>query len=217
MRKIILFDLDGTLLESGEGIIKSLQYASKKMGLPQKDEKELRVFIGPPLLEQLMTTFSLSQGDAEQTIEYYRERYSTKGMFESSPYEGIENLLKMLKDNHFVLGVSSSKPENFVNLMLSHFNLAHYFTETVGSDVELDRDTKAAVIKETLKRFTYNPQTDQVIMVGDKEHDVLGAREEGIDCISVLYGYGSLSELEAANPLKIVPNVSELEKALLDF
>lgn len=217
MRKIILFDLDGTILESGEGIIKSLQYAIQKMELPERTAESLRVFIGPPLLEQMMATFELSQNEAEKMVKFYQKRYATTGMFESKPYDGVENLLKKLHKENYVLAVASSKPEKFVNLMLENFKLNHYFTESVGHDVENGRDTKALVIKEALKRLDYSREKDKIIMVGDKEHDVLGAREEGIECISVLYGYGTKEELQEANPLKIVATVSELQEELLQF
>lgn len=217
MRKIILFDLDGTLIESGEGIIKSLQYAFEKMNLPVKSAEELRVFIGPPLLEQFMIYSDLSQAEAEKAVSFYRERYTPIGLFESEPYEGVSNMLEELYQAGYVLGVSSSKPEKFVKQILEHFKLDHYFSAITGSSLGPERNTKALVIKETLTRLSYQVDKDNIIMVGDKEHDVLGAREEGLQCISVLYGYGTEAELKVAAPLKIVETVSELTEELLSF
>lgn len=215
MKKVILFDLDGTLTESGEGIIKSVQYALGKMGKPEPDIGKLRVFVGPPLKEQFMKYADLSREEAEKAVFYYRERYSAIGIYENRPYPGIPEMLEQLKKNGLILTVASSKPEKFALQVLEHFNIREYFDEVVGSEMDGKRSAKADVIEEVLDRLGRNDSREQVIMVGDKEHDVIGAGQTGISCVAVAYGYGTMEELEAAKPLKIVHTVKELQEYLL--
>ena len=176
MYKAIFFDLDGTLTESGEGITKSVQYALEKLGVSAPDLEPLKVFVGPPLLDQFMKYAGFDKETAQKGIEYYRERYSEKGMYENTVYPGVENALAELKRRGYRLAVASAKPTFYVTQIMDHFNLSR----------------------------------DQVIMVGDREHDILGARRCGIQCVAVSYGYGSREELEAAQPLQIVASADEL-------
>ena len=179
MYKAILFDLDGTLTDSGEGIMKSVQYALEKLGKPEDDLEKLRVFVGPPLMEEFMEYAGVDEEAARQGVTYYRERYAPIGVFENKVYPGIKDMLVQLKKKGYLLGVASSKPEYFVKQVLEHFELDVY----------------------------------QVILVGDREYDVLGAREAGLDCLAVSYGYGSVEELTKAGPLKIAGSAEEV----LDF
>ena len=210
MYKAIFFDLDGTLTESGEGITKSVQYALEKLGKPEEDLDKLRVFIGPPLMEQFMKYADIDETEARKAVEYYRERYAVKGIFENQPYEGVENLLRELKGRGYILAVASSKPEYYVTKILDYFNLSSYFEVVVGSEINGARTIKTEVIEEALKRLNMSDRRKEVLMIGDKEHDVLGAREAGLDCVAVGYGYGTKEELTAAQPLKIVASVDEL-------
>lgn len=213
MYKAILFDLDGTLTESGEGITKSVQYALGKLGKPEEDLEKLKVFIGPPLMEQFMKYADLDEETARKAVEYYRERYSEKGIFENRPYPGVEDMLKELKRKKYLLTVASSKPEYYVKQILDHFQLTGYFDEIVGSEMNGERTNKAEVIEETLSRLHMSDKRDQVIMIGDKEHDVFGARKAGLKCIAVSYGYGTEEELKNAAPFKTVASTDEI----LDF
>lgn len=213
MYKAILFDLDGTLTESGEGITKSVQYALEKMGYPEMDLEKLRVFVGPPLLEQFMKYAGMSEEEGRQAVVYYRERYSVTGIFENRVYDGVPNMLEELRRKGYLLAVSSSKPEYFVTKVLDHFGLTGYFDEIVGSEMNGKRTGKAEVIEETLRRLQLSDHREQVIMVGDKEHDVFGARKCGLECIAVSYGYGTMEELTQADPLKIAASPEEV----LDF
>ena len=208
MYKAILFDLDGTLTESGEGITKCVQYALEKLGRPESDLEKLKVFIGPPLMEQFMKYADLDESTARKAVEYYRERYSTTGIFENCPYPGVEKLLQELRRKKYLLAVASSKPEYYVKQILDYFNLTEYFDEIVGSEMNGARTNKTEVIEETLKRLGLDHHREQVIMVGDKEHDVLGARKAGLDCVAVSYGYGTEEELAASQPLQIVASAS---------
>ncbi len=215
MKKYILFDLDGTLTESGEGIIKSVQYALEKMGISETDTAKLRAFIGPPLIKQFMSGYEMSRSEAEQAVVYYRERYTTIGIFENRPYDGIEDMLRTLQKKGFVLAVASSKPEVFVVRILKHFHLLSYFTQTVGATMDEKRTEKGDVIREALKRLQCDERQEKIYMVGDKAHDIIGARENHIPCIAAAYGYGTVEELTGEKPYKIVNSVSELQETLL--
>lgn len=210
MYKAIFFDLDGTLTESGEGITKSVQYALEKLGKPEEDLDKLRVFIGPPLMEQFMKYADIDETEARRAVEYYRERYAVKGIFENRPYDGVENLLRELKGRGYILAVASSKPEYYVTKILDYFNLSSYFEVVVGSEMNGARTSKTEVIEEALKRLNMSDRRKEVLMVGDKEHDVLGARAAGLACVAVGYGYGTKEELTVAQPLKIVASIEEL-------
>lgn len=213
MYKAILFDLDGTLTESGEGITKSVQYALEKLGKPEEDLDALKVFVGPPLMEQFMKYADLDEETARRAVEIYRERYSTIGIFENRPYPGVAHMLEELKKKGYVLAVASSKPEYFVKKILAHFELEEYFEEAVGSEMNGSRTNKTEVIEETLRRLHLENHRNQVLMVGDKEHDILGARKAGVECLAVSYGYGTMEELTEAKPLQIADSVEEV----LDF
>lgn len=210
MYKAIFFDLDGTLTESGEGITKSVQYALEKIGKPEEDLEKLKVFVGPPLMEQFMKYAGVDEATGRKAIEFYRERYEVKGIYENHPYESVEEMLQELKRKGYILAVASSKPEYYVTQILDYFKLSSYFDVVVGSEMNGARTSKSEVIEEALKRINMSDKRNEVLMVGDKEHDVLGARAAGLDCVAVAYGYGTQEELTEANPLKIVDSVDEL-------
>lgn len=213
MYKAILFDLDGTLTDSGEGITKSVQYALERIGKPEPDLQKLRVFVGPPLIEQFEEYAGIDEKTARRAVEIYRERYAPIGIYENELYPGIEDMLARLKNRGYKIGIASSKPENFVKIVAEYFHIESYFDEIVGSEPEGGRTNKTEVIEEALRRMGLTDHRDQVIMVGDKEHDVFGARRAGLECIAVSYGYGTKEELENARPLKIVNSAEEI----LDF
>lgn len=213
MYKAIMFDLDGTLTDSGEGITKSVQYALEKIGKPEPDLDKLRVFVGPPLLQQFMKYADVDEKTAEQAVAFYRERFAPVGIYENRLYPGIEELLSKLRQRGYRLAVASSKPEHFVKIVLEHFKIRDYFEVIVGSEMNGARTNKAEVVEEALRRFGLENHREQVLLVGDKEHDVFGARKAGLDCVAVSYGYGTMEELTAAEPLRIVADAEEL----LDF
>ena len=210
MYKAIFFDLDGTLTESGEGITKSVQYALEKIGKPEEDLEKLKVFVGPPLMEQFMKYAGVDEATGRKAVEFYRERYEVKGIYENHPYESVEEMLQELKRKGYILAGASSKPEYYVTQILDYFKLSSYFDVVVGSEMNGARTSKSEVIEEALKRINMSDKRNEVLMVGDKEHDVLGARAAGLDCVAVAYGYGTQEELTEANPLKIVDSVDEL-------
>jgi len=199
--KAVLFDLDGTLNESGVGIMRCVQYALEKMGKPEPDLDRLRVFVGPPLKWQFMSYAGFTEEEGEEAVRFFRERYNRVGIYENSVYDGVEDMLKSLKEAGFILAVASSKPEVFVKQILEYFHLDHYFAEIAGSDLDYVRSKKGQVIEEALRRMNLLENRQQVLMVGDKDLDVYGAREAGMDCVAVTWGYGTAEELDAAQPL----------------
>ena len=201
MYKAILFDLDGTLTESGLGITRSVQYALERIGKPEADLDKLKVFVGPPLMEQFMKYADIDEETARRAVEIYRERYSVTGIFENALYPDMETMLAGLKKQGYRLAVASSKPEAFVNQILEYFHIDHYFEEIVGSEMGGSRTRKSEVVQEAMRRLGMLNRKENVILVGDKEHDVFGAREAGISCVAVTYGYGTEEELNQAQPL----------------
>ena len=205
--QVILFDLDGTLTDSGPGIMRSVQYALEKMGRPVVDLQALRCFVGPPLKEQFMAYAGFDDGEALEAIRYYRERYMDKGMFENEVYPGIEDILKLLVDRGRILAVASSKPEVYVRQILDHFGLSGYFREIVGAELD-GRTSKSEVIEEALRRLGMSTHRQAVLMVGDRDYDVIGAHHCGLQCIGVAYGYGSREELKKAGAAYVADSVS---------
>lgn len=197
MFKYILFDLDGTLTDSAEGIINSLKYALGKFGVCETDEKKLRSCLGPPLITSFTDIFGLSQSDAVKAVEYYREYFKPKGIFENRVYSGVNGMLKELKSRGKTLIVATSKPEEFAVKILAHFGLDQYFDLIAGADMNNTRCKKAEVIKYALDSCGISDYSSAV-MVGDREHDIIGAAQTGLKSIGVLYGYAADGELEQA-------------------
>lgn len=205
----VLFDLDGTLTDPKEGITKSIAYALEKMDAPSLDEKTLESFIGPPLTESFCEVCGFNLPEAEAALAFYRERFKKVGLYENILYPGIEDLLSGLKAKGITLAVATSKPTIFAEKIIDHFNLKPYFDLVVGSDLDGTRTAKNEVIHEVLKQLSFPPK-ESVVMIGDRKYDVLGAKQEGIPCIAVSYGYGSQEELELSKPFHIVQSIQEL-------
>jgi len=219
--KYILFDLDGTITDSGEGITKAVQYALKHFGINVEDINELKKFVGPPLRDSYMKFYNFDEEKATEGIKVFREYYEEKGMFENSLYDGIVDVLKALKKSGKELIVATSKPEVHAKKILEHFNVDKYFTIIAGADFEETRVKKGDVIKYALDNFrnTLNDNEvlnlSQVIMIGDREHDIIGAKENNIKAIGVLYGYGDVVELTQARASYIVSKPEDLLEILL--
>lgn len=210
----ILFDLDGTLTDSAIGITNSVIYALKKYDIKVDNRNELNKFVGPPLSDSFESYYGFSQEEAKTAVEYYREYYREKGMFENSVYDGIENLLKTLKYNNKTLAVATSKPQVFAQQILEKFDIAKYFTYIAGSNLDGTRVKKDEVIQYALESCNIT-NLPKVIMIGDREHDINGAKKVGIDSIGVLYGYGDRDELEKAGADFIVNTVLDIKKMLI--
>ena len=211
MSDMILFDLDGTLTDSGPGITRCVQYALASFGIEEPDLEKLNCYVGPPLLESFMNFAGLGCEEAQQAITKYRERYEAEGIFENEVYEGIPEVLAYLKEKGKILAVASSKPEKYVEQILEHFEIRKYFTVVTGSEMNETRTDKGEVIAETLRRLGAEDSRSDVVMVGDRSYDVIGARENGLLCVGVSYGYGGREELEAAGAAKVCDTPEELK------
>lgn len=188
----LLFDLDGTLTDSAPGILNCARYSLEKMGREIPDD--LNDFIGPPLTYSFGTMFGMNAEDTERAIVFYRERYSTKGLFENSVYEGIVPMLDRLADAGLTLAVATNKPERFAKPILEHFGLAKYFKVIAGSYSDSVRNTKREIIEYVLGELG-DPDKDSVLMIGDRSHDIVGAHEAGVKALGILWGYGDTEEL----------------------
>ena len=214
MYKYILFDLDGTLTDPGIGITNSVMYALKKFGIEVDDRASLYKFIGPPLLESFQKFYGFSKEDSELGLKYYREYFKPKGLYENKVYEGIESLLQELKKQGKKLLVATSKPEEFAIEILKHFHLLDYFDFVAGASMDEKRVKKADVITYALESYGITDKSS-VIMVGDREHDVLGAKENELKSIGVLYGYGDYEELVHAGADYIAQNPEDILQIVL--
>lgn len=213
-KKTILFDLDGTITDSGEGIINSLKYTLKAYGIYNYDEQILNKYIGPPLAESLMELLGFDELKANEAVGKYREYYRDIGIFENRIYNGIELLLKSLVTDNREIVLATSKSEVFAIRVLEHFNISHYFSTVAGSAMNGTRIRKSEVIRYALDKAGI-VELNSVVMIGDRKHDILGAKEIGIDSIGVLYGYGNYEELKNAGASLIVETVEDLHTALV--
>lgn len=228
MYQYILFDLDGTLTDPKIGITTCVQYALHKMGIEEPDLDKLEPFIGPPLTDSFRDFYDMDEEKAGQAVNYYRERFSTVGLFENEVYPGIPEMLAELKKTGKRLAIASSKPTVFVKKILEHFEICQYFDVIVGSELDGTRSRKEEVVEEALRQLLpeQEKETEEcpdgnggidraVVMVGDRKFDVEGAKEHGIASVGVAYGYAAEGELAEAGADVIVETVEELAKALL--
>lgn len=212
--RTILFDLDGTLTDSGPGITNCVVYALRQMGCPVPEQAVLKKFLGPPLMDSFRDYIGLDPERAAQGVELYLAHYREQGIWENSVYQGIPVLLEDLKAAGKTVLVATSKLETTANRVLKHFDLLPYFDHVVGSLPGGGRPAKADVIACALQ-IAGVADKRTAVMVGDREHDILGAKAVGLDCIGVLYGYGDRAEHEAAGATAIAPDVAALHRLLL--
>lgn len=210
----ILFDLDGTLTSSQLGITTCVAYALESFGIHTENPEELRKFIGPPLKESFVKYYNMTDGEGDRAVEKYRERFATVGLYENEVYEGIPELLQKLKAQGKKLLVATSKPTVYSDKILEHFGLKEYFSYIAGSELDGTRVNKAEVIQYALEQMKIT-ESEKIVMIGDKEHDMIGAGICGVDSIGVLYGFGEREELENHGATYIAETVSDLEKILL--
>lgn len=208
--KSIIFDLDGTLTDSGEGIINCASLALERFGITPPDRRIMRQFVGPPLVDSFVK-FGVPADRAEEAVEIYRSRYIPIGKFENTPYPGIYGLLERLLDQGHRLYVATSKPEGMSMDILEHFDLAKYFTVICGASLDTSRSTKDAVIAYLLEKIG---RDGSAVMVGDTAFDVLGAKAHGIPTIGVAWGYGEVADMERAGAAGIAYSMDELFEML---
>ncbi|MGN1014365.1 MAG: HAD hydrolase-like protein [Butyricicoccus sp.] len=216
MKDIFLFDLDGTLTDSQEGILNCVQYALNDQGINWPDRSTLRPFIGPPLIESFQAICGMDYSHAEQAVRKYRERYSEVGLFENRVYEGILELLNAVKRAGKQCIMATSKPEEYSHRIAERFGLSAYLDDICGATLDGRINSKESVIRLALERAG-QPDPSRVHMIGDRKHDVLGARACGIDCTYVLFGFGSREEAEQCEAAYIVETVEELKQHLLQL
>lgn len=213
MYHTILFDLDGTLTDSGPGIANSVAYALKKWDIIENDINILKKFVGPPLDASFAKYYGFSKEKCVQAIQYYREYYLTKGIYENRVYDGMEELLKWLRDTGRRAIVATSKPEPSAIHVLEYFHIDSYFDIIAGATMDGSRVEKSDVIRYALDRAGIRDLSG-VVMVGDRENDIQGAKANGLDSIGVLYGYGSREELEEAGAMQIAETVEDLRRCI---
>lgn len=214
--KYILFDLDGTITESAPGIVNSVCYALTKMGYEVEDKNELLKFIGPPLADSMKQFYGMTDEEAEKAVACYREYFSTKGLFENSVYEGIEETIMRLKEAGKILAIATSKPEVYSVKIAEYFDFAKQFLKICGATMDKTRSEKADVIRYTLETLEISEGDKRsVLMVGDRKHDILGAKENGLDSLGVLYGYGDREELKTAGADYIAETARDIAEIIL--
>jgi len=212
----ILFDLDGTLTDPAVGITNSAIYALKKFGIEVSDRKELYKFIGPPLWDSFEKYCGFSKEEANTAVGYFREYFQDIGIFENAVYPGCEDLLRKLKNHDKTLIVATSKPKVFAKQILEHFDIAKYFTFIAGSSLDGTTVRKGDVIRYALRSCNIGGgDLSRTIMIGDREFDIIGAKEVGISSLGVLYGYGSRDELEQAGADFIADSVEDIGAIIL--
>lgn len=204
--KSVIFDLDGTLTDSGEGITKCVRLALEHFGIPVKNLDDLRFFVGPPLRASFVKA-GVPEDKVEEAIAVYRSRYTNVGLFENTPYSGIRELLEKLTALGYRLFVATSKPEEMAVRVLKKFDLFRYFERVCGATMDKSRDSKSAVIAYLLAECSNG---ENAIMVGDTAFDVIGAAEHKIPTIGVSWGYGNAEEMKAAGAVSIANTPDEL-------
>lgn len=206
--KHLLFDLDGTLTDSGEGIIRCAQETLAHFGMEVPDYGDMRHVVGPPLRDSLVR-LGIGEEDMAEAIEFYRLAYLDHGQYQNYPYPNIENLLRQLRTDGYRLYVATSKPETMARYILEYFHLSQYFEIICGSTLDGARITKSEVLRHLLKSL---PAGETAIMIGDTIYDVEGANEVGIPCVGVAWGYGDFAQMRAAGAVAVAEDMAHLRE-----
>lgn len=209
----VIFDFDGTVSDTSEGIYNGVRYALKKMGFHELTEEQLATFVGPPLFDAFRYYFDIDEDTAHETIKAYREYYSVTGLFESKVYDGMVDLFEALKERNIKIGIATGKPQPFAERLIAKFGIDKYFDTIVGQNFKITDSSKSQLITTAYKNMGLLPE--RVCMVGDREFDIIGAKDAKITGIGILYGFGSREELENANADYIAPTVKDLKDYLL--
>lgn len=215
--KYVLFDLDGTLTDPKEGITKSVAYALEAYGIHVEDLDSLCKFIGPPLKDSFVKFYGFSEEQGYEAVEKYREYFRPHGVYENKVYAGVDKLLAELKASGKMIILATSKPTVFANTILEHFDLMKYFDVVCGSELDGSRVKKGDVITYALEQVAEKDtgfDKSKAVMIGDREHDILGAKENGLDSIGVLYGYGCMEEFEQHGANAVAETIEDLMEML---
>ncbi|MCQ4312178.1 HAD family hydrolase [Pseudomonas stutzeri] len=207
----ILFDLDGTLTDPREGITRSIQYALARLDIDEPDLSKLEPFIGPPLLQAFMQFYGFDEARAWEAVEHYRDRFKATGIYENLLFDGVLDMLEHLRGQGRTLYVATSKPSVFAREIARHFAFDHHFKVIYGSELDGTRTNKVELIAHLLKEEKL--EAGHTLMIGDRKHDLIGARENGLQAAAVGYGFGSHAELMAESPAYYYATLQELRTA----
>ena len=213
-KKYILFDLDGTIIDPKEGITKGVQFSLQAFGIQVEDRDTLTPFIGPPLWDSYKKYYGFNQEEAKLAVAKYREYFAPKGIYENVLFDGMVELFEKLKKANKQLILATSKPTVYAQRILEYHNIGDYFSFVGGCELDGRRSTKGEVIQYVFENMKIT-DIQNAIMIGDREHDVIGAKETHMDSIGVCYGYGSLEELTNAGATYIAKDVEELSRLLI--
>lgn len=212
----VLFDFDGTICDTGEGVMKSAKYALDSFGYESpEDYRELTYFIGPPLLVTFQERYGADPSKADELVKKFRERYTNQGLLESELYGGIKELLADLKKENIKIGIASSKPQDYIEALLDHFGVKKYFDAICGVSFTADCESKANIITRCVRELDVTG--NEIIMVGDKKYDIEGAKANLIDSVGVLWGYGSRIEFVEAGAKFIAEKVHDIYSIALGY
>ena len=209
----VLFDLDGTLTDPREGITRSIQFGLSKMGIDEPDLTSLEHFIGPPLLQQFMATYGFDEAQAWEAMGFYRERFAVTGLYENHVFDGVPQLLEELQGQGRQLFIATSKPHVYAREIARHFDFAKHFKVIYGSELDGTRTNKVELIRHLLDKEGLDPA--QTLMIGDRKHDLIGARSNGLQAVAVGYGFGSQEELMAEEPAYHFATLAEMHQAFI--
>jgi phosphoglycolate phosphatase len=213
----LFFDLDGTLTDSKQGIFNSALYAADKLGIPaDKRPADMMPFIGPPLRESFKLVFNIDDETAELATTYYREYYGKEGMYQYSIYDGIPEVLETLATLGYNISVVTSKAEFFAKQIISKSPLKSFITNISGCELNGNRSEKEVLIPYNANKLKV-PLSKKILMIGDRLHDIRGARSAGISSAGVLYGFGSLQEITTWNPDLIIPSANLLAQIIHSY
>lgn len=211
----VLFDFDGTVADTGEGVFLCVRYAIDAHGLEQPSDEEIRKFIGPPMIVSYHTLYpQLSDDEVQSLMQSYREKYAEVGLYKYKLYDGITELLKKLNENGIKTAVASSKPQEALQNIIKVSGIDKYFDCIVGADRNYTDSDKATIVEEAIKRTGVTDKS-RVLMVGDRKYDIVGAHKTGIACAAVLFGYGSQEEFDEYRADYVVKSFKEVEKIVL--
>lgn len=213
MYETIIFDLDGTVIDSGPGVTHAVQFSLAKMGITVEDASSLKHFIGPPLYDSFQRYYGFDKTQQDRAIEYYRDYYEKKGVHENSLYDGIITVLETLKERNKFVALATSKPKNYAEQILSELKISPYFDLVCGASLDHSMREKIEILGDCIQKS--GKEKSGMVMVGDRHFDVEGAQFHQIDSIGVLFGFGDLAEMEECKPTYIAPQPGDILKVVL--